>query len=122
MRQPRDPEVHHLEKPGRIHQQVLRLDVAVDDALLVRHLERAAELLPDRERGRHGQPARLADQRRDGGAVHVLHRDVVDPVHLAEIVGPHHVAVGDPPRQPELLLEALQQRGVDARRAPGASP
>ena len=62
LRQPCDPEVHHLQKARVVHQQVLRLHVAMDDPLLVRDLEGAADLLPDGERRRHVEPAGLADQ------------------------------------------------------------
>ena len=53
----RDPEVHHLQKPARLHDDILRLDVAVDHTLGVCDLERAAQLLPDRQRDRRGQLA-----------------------------------------------------------------
>ncbi len=111
--QPCDPEVHHLQKPPGIHQQILRLDVAVDDPFLVSHLERTTHLLPDRERGRYVEMARIADQGRDRGAAHVFHGDEVDPVGFTEVVGAHHVPVSDPAGQAKLLLEPLQQRRVE---------
>ena len=37
---------------------------------------------------------------------------IVDPVHLAQIVGAHHIGMGDPAGQLDLLLEAFEQRRV----------
>ena len=106
------PKSITLRKPGRVHEQVVRLDVPVDDPFLVRHLERAAELLADRQRRRDIEPPGVLNERGQRGAPDQLHRDVVGPVRFAEVVGPHHIAMGDPPRQPELLLEALEHGGA----------
>ena len=81
-------------------------------ALLVGHLERAAQLLADRQHHRHRQGPARHDHVLQRLALDELHRDVVEPAHLAEVVGPHHVPVRDPPRQLDLLLEALERRGL----------
>jgi len=43
------PEVQHLHRAVGSHLHVGRLQIAVDDALLVRRLERIGNLLRDRE-------------------------------------------------------------------------
>src|SRR2546425_9715951 len=40
---------------------------------------------------------------------HVFHREVVHPVHFAQVVRPHHVAVGDLAGEADLLLEARSE-------------
>jgi hypothetical protein len=45
-----DAEVGELDAPARLDQQVGRLDVAVDDALLVRVVERAEQVADDLQR------------------------------------------------------------------------
>ena len=80
----------------------------MDDALLVGHLQRAAQLFADGQGHRQRELAPDPDQLFQGRALDVLHGEVIRTVHLAEVVRPHHVAVGDLARQPDLLLEALQ--------------
>jgi hypothetical protein len=46
---PRQAEVEHLDLPGPGEEEVLRLDVAVDDALLVGRGEHVEQLIGDRE-------------------------------------------------------------------------
>ena len=111
--QPCDAEVHHLQESDRVHQEVLRLDVPMDDAFLMGHLERPADLLPDGEGRGYVEVPGVANQGPYRGAAHVFHRDEVDAVGFPEIVGPDHVPVGDAPSQPKLLLEALEQCRVE---------
>src|SRR5437870_6457018 len=109
VRESGDAEVHHLEHAARLDHHVLGLDVAVDHSLLVRDFERPAQLFPDRERDGHRQRTAGADELLQGCPLHVFHREVVHPVHLAQIVRAHHVAMGDLAGEPDLLLEALER-------------
>ena len=52
----RDPEVEHLHGAVREHEDVLRLDVAMDDALLVRDREDVEDLLADVDDLGDGEP------------------------------------------------------------------
>ncbi len=53
----REPEVEHLHHALRRHLDVGRLEVAVDDALLVRRVERLGHVARIRQRGRDGERA-----------------------------------------------------------------
>jgi hypothetical protein len=46
----RQPEIRHLHAAAAVEQDIFRLDVAVDDALVVRELQRVANLRHDRQR------------------------------------------------------------------------
>src|SRR5437867_2097537 len=116
VREPGDPEVHDLEEPARLHHDVLRLDVAMDYPLLVRHFERAAQLLADRERDRDRQSAATRDELVERRPLDVLHGEVVHPVHLAQVVSADHIAMGDLAREADLLLEALQRDALARER------
>ena len=81
----------------------------MDHPLLVRHLERAAQLFADGQGDGHRQRAAGRDELLQRRALHVFHREVVRPVHFAQVVGPDHVAVGDLAGEADLLLEALER-------------
>ena len=58
------------------------------------------------------QPAASVEQLTDGDALDVFHGQEAHPRPLAEVVRPHDVLIRKPPRQPDLVLESRQQRGV----------
>ena len=87
----------------------------MDHPLLVGNLQSAAQLLADGQHHGDRQRAPALDEVLERLPLHELHRDEVEPVHLAEVVGPDDVAVGDLPRQPDLLLEPLQRRRLRLR-------
>ncbi len=127
-----DPEVGELHLAVVGDQDVARADVAVDDLLrlavgraeLVREVEAGADLEHDPRR----EPPRTAplevdealEHPEEVAAGHVLHRDVGQPVGLAEVVDLDHVGVhqarGDLGLVGEHAQEArpLQEVGVDA--------
>ena len=70
-----DPEVRDHHVRVAVEQEVRRLDVAVDDALLVRAVERDSGLGEPLQR-LSGRDAALAEPIVDGAAVEVLHDDV----------------------------------------------
>ena len=86
---------------------VLGLEVAVDDALLVRGGEALRDLLRDLDRARERQRAGRAQHLRQRLALDERHRQVLDAVDLAEVVNADDVLVGDLAREHELALEAL---------------
>ena len=71
----RDPEVGDDDVRIAVEQEVRRLDVAVDDALLVRAIERHSGLGEPLQR-LSGRDASLPETVVDGAAVEVLHDDV----------------------------------------------
>ena len=93
------------------------LQVAVQDAPLVRRGEAGAELARDLERLVRRAGARCAQQRGEVLAVHVLHREEVLALDLADVVHAADVGVRDLPRDADLGVEALEAVGV-ALRAP----
>src|SRR5262249_46282645 len=114
--EPRDAEVHDLQTARRLDDDVLRLDVAVDDADLVRGREPGAELLRDAERDRLRQDVARLDQLLERESADELHREVAQPARLAEVVGPEDVRVRDPARQADLLLEPVEETRIGGER------
>src|SRR5262245_57344819 len=100
-------------KVGQAHdiiyadQQVLRLDVAVDDALTRRQRDRRRRLLDNIHRAGNGKRAASQDAVLEIVAVHVVHDDEHGATILAEIYGADDVRAREPREQLELALEAL---------------
>src|SRR2546428_520100 len=105
----RDPEVRHLQSPLTVDQHVVRLDVAVDDAVAVREPNRSEDLarVVDREVDRRG--AARDDQLLQRAPVEVLHRDVVGALRLAAVVDRNDVRVREAGRVLRLAAEALDE-------------
>ena len=87
-----ETEVGDLGAPLAVDQDVAGLEIAMEDAALVRGAEPGAELARELERLVGGQPADAAQQRGEVLAVDVLHRQERLAVDLAEIVHAHDVA------------------------------
>ena len=105
-------EVHDARAAAAVDHHVGRLQVAVQDAAVVRRGEARAELARDLERLVLRQPADPPEQRRQILAVDVLHREEVPAVHLADVVDAAHVRVRHLPRRPHLREEPIEQRPV----------
>jgi hypothetical protein len=109
-----DPEVEQLDLdsavvPGLAQPQpdVVGLEIAVDEALVVRRLERAQRLVEDRKRLGPGQRA-AADPRRQRLALEVLHHEEHAAVRIAaEVVDVDDVLVPDRVDRARLLVEPL---------------
>ena len=113
----RQAEVHDADLAGAVEHDVGRLQVAMQDAALVRRREARAELPRDLERLVLRQPADAAQQRREILAVHVLHRQEQLPVDLADVVDAADVGMRRPgARGPDFVVE-LREPGRDP--APG---
>ena len=120
-----DPEVEDLQRPLARQEQVLRLDVAVDDPLVVRgdeHAEKLASELRD-DQGRQPAPLRarqalqvlaleqLHDQ--EGGAI--VGRVLVEHAHRAGVVD----LVGDDPFAQEPGVDVGVERHVRVQHLDG---
>ena len=107
-----DAEIGHLQPALRADEHVVRLDVAVDDPVLVRETDRRQDLprVVDRDLDRR-RPA-PHDQLLQGAAVEVLHRDVVGALGLAAVVDRDDVRVAQAGRVLGLAAEALDERVV----------
>ena len=108
-RRDREAEVGDPHAAAAVEHDVGGLQVAVQDAPVVRRGEPGAELPRDLERLVRRQPADAPQQRGEVLAVHVLHREEVLAVDLADVVDAADVGVRDLPRDADL--------GVEARRA-----
>ena len=80
--QPRDPEVQHLHAGSGTRERdddVVRLDVAMDDVLLVRRVQRTADLRENLRYRRRGQRPVLLDEAPEGVTLHQFHHEVHHP-------------------------------------------
>ena len=105
----RDAEIRHLQSPLAVDQHVVRLDVAVNDAVAVREPDRGEDLprVVDREVDRR-RTAR-DDELLQRTAVEVLHRDVVRAFRLAAVVDRDDVRVREAGGVLRLTAEALDE-------------
>ena len=103
-----DPEVGDLPASLRVDQHVLRLHVAVHEALGVGGGERPADL----DRVGHGlhdrQAAHAPDPLLQGLALHVLEHDVGRALVLAEVDHGHDMGMGQPGDRARLAPESLE--------------
>jgi hypothetical protein len=100
-----DPEVGHHRVPAR-EQHVLGLEVAVHHALAVRVGEGVGQLAHEPHHIRDRQPPLPPEPLAQRLALHVGHRVVGQPVHLARGMDRHHVRVLKARRQADLAFEA----------------
>ena len=101
-----DAKVGDLHPALLVQQDVLRLDVAVDDALLVGELQRLADLRHDDQR-LLGASLPALQQLPQGHAVHELHQQVGIAARLAEVIDGDDVRMVEPGQRPRLAGEAL---------------
>ncbi len=105
----RDPEVRHLHAALAVDEDVVRLDVAVHDAVPVCEAQRREDLarVLDRDVDRRGAAA--DDQLLQRAAVEELHRDVVGVLRLAAVVDRDDVRVVERGGVLGLAAEALDE-------------
>ena len=118
---PKSSSLSALDRPPR-EEQVLRLDVAVDDAARVRDAERLGR--PARQRDGLGDGERPAlEPRREVLALEPLHREVA-LARRRRCRGrrSERSPGGSAPRGSRLLVEALPPRGARARSGSSARP
>jgi len=81
----RQAEIGHLHATPAVQQDVLRLDVAMDDALVVGELGRIANVRHDDQRlARRNAAAR--QKLPQVHAIHIFHQEEIQPVRAAEVV------------------------------------
>jgi hypothetical protein len=102
-----EAEVGDLGGAADSEQDVRRLQVAMDDAGVVRGFESAADLPGEPHGARHRQLLLTLQDGREVVPLHVGHRDVLDALDLAEVVNAHDVLVRNLAREQQLVLEAL---------------
>jgi hypothetical protein len=95
-----------------VDHHVRRLQVAVEDAALVRGGNPRADLPRDFDRLVLGEAADAAEQRREILAVDVLHREERGAVGVADVVGPADVAMRDGARDAHFVVELRQASGM----------
>ena len=91
------------------NEDVARRDVAMDQALGVRSVECARNLLDDRHGSRRGKGPLLPDERREIGAIDQPHEDVEPTLGFPGIEHLDDVRVLDGSCQPPLPLEPLAE-------------
>ncbi len=97
---------------GRFPHDVLRLQITVDDADVMRRLQRPAHLLNDRNCFLRSKLGPLMD---DGGeifALDILHRDELYPLRFAQVINTDDIAVGDLGGEDQFLFEAVENGTV----------
>src|SRR5580765_475738 len=90
-------------------EDVARLDVAVDEALLVGSVERGGDLLDDIDRPLGVEPPFLLEDPPQVGAVDELHREIEPAAVLARAQRPDDVRVVEPRSDLRLTQEALPE-------------
>ena len=105
----RDPEVGDLDDAFGVDDDVVRLDVAVDDAVAVGVTQRCEDLACVGDRDRHRAEAARADQLLERAPLDVLHDDVVGAVGLAPVEDRDDVRVRKAGRMGRLATEALDE-------------
>ena len=105
----RDAEVGDPHVVPGLDHDVRGLDVAVDDAVLVRVAQSVRHLGPDRRRALDRHLARPRDHPVEPHAVHELHREVAEGLRAPPVVEADDVGVLEVGGDPGLLLEALEE-------------
>src|SRR5579862_2537861 len=104
----RDAEIHYEDAILRVQHDILRFQIAVDDAGRVRGFERTTNLGDDRHRFFRRKFSSLPDHGTEIAAFHEFHRDELDTLRLAQIEYANDISVGDFTREDEFLFEAAE--------------
>ena len=105
-------EIHDEHFAALVHHDVLRLQIAMDYAAVVRRCQAGAELARRFQGLIGGQPADAQQQVGEVFAVHVFHGNERHAFDFADIVDAAHVGVRDLAGDAHFTVEALQQTGV----------
>ena len=108
-----DPKIGQQHAPVGIDHDILRLDIAVDCALRVGIIERRRDRLDDSDRVAQPQCSALFDDRVERTAAHILHRDIAQPVVLADIVDRDDIRVPQIRSGDGLAIETPGELGID---------
>ena len=107
--QPGESEIGEEHLAAAIQHDVRGLQVAVEDALLVRGGEPGAEFARDFEGLIGGQPANPAEQGAEVFAIHVLHGEEILTLQLAEVIDAADVGMGHLARHAHLIAETRER-------------
>jgi hypothetical protein len=102
-----DAEVGEHQGAVRPHQQVARLHVPVNDALLVRGVQRVGRLRHERHRAGRGEPADARERARERVALDILHDQERGAVLAAVVVDVDDTGVVDRRHRAGLAAEPL---------------
>ena len=108
---PRQPEVHHRDPAAAVYHDVLRLEVAVNDALGMGRFQGAGHLPHYTEAFIVGGPS-LLEQGSEVPPLDELHGDELEALGHAQVINADDVLVGDLAGQDQLLLEAREDLGI----------
>ena len=108
---PREPEIHEHDAPGRrLEQHVVRLEIAVHHAALVRRAQPLGDLARDGQRFVNVEAADARNPLRQRLTVDVLHLHDPAVLDLLQVVGAAHILVADLLRQEHLVAQPLERR------------
>ena len=107
----RDAEVGNLHPPALVEQQIRRLDVAMNDAVLVRVLQRVAQRRDDSEGFLRRELLGL-QQLAQVHAIHELHEEEIKPPRLPEIINGDDVGMIQGREGVGLARESLGELGI----------
>ena len=108
IRQPGKPEIGDANITSTVDHHIGRLEVTVEDALLMSCSETGTELTGDLHRLVFRQAADTPQKDRQIFTVDVFHRQVMGALEFADIVDPTDVGVGNLERDPHLSEETVQ--------------
>ena len=111
-------EIHDQNATGFVAHDVLRLQVAVNDANAMSGFERAADLLDDLDCFFGRKYFVLKNQRAQVFALDELHGDELNAVGVAKVIDADDVFVRDLMGKEKLLLEAGDNRGIGRKLTP----
>ncbi len=100
-------EVHHQNAAALVAHDVLRLQVAMNNAHAVGGFESPADLLHDFHRFRRRKLLFLPHEVVQVLTLDILHGDELHAFSLTQVVDPDHVLVGDLSSQQQFLLETV---------------
>ena len=103
-----EAEVGDPHPPSPVDEHVGRLEIAVQYAAIMRRSQTRAQLASQLGRLVRRQPSNPAQQRGEVLAVHVLHREEVLAVRLADVIDAAHVRMRHLARDADLVMEARQ--------------
>ncbi len=102
-----DPEIDDVGAALLVDKDVARLDVPVDDALLVGAVQAVGDLDDEPDRFFDRPFLARGEDRFQAGPIHILHGDIEDAVVLAHVVDGDDVGMSDIARRLGLAQEAL---------------
>ena len=103
-----EAEVGDARATSPVDEHVGRFQIAVEYAAIVGRSQTGAELPRQFERLVRWQPSNAPQKRGEILAVHVLHREEVLAVRLADVVDAAHVRMGHLARDADLVMQARQ--------------